>query len=192
NLGMFVIGLVAAGAMAAALSTAGGLMIAISSSFAHDIYYRILRPNASEQNRLLVARISIVTATVLAGLVALNPPGVITQIVAWAFAIAASTFFPALVLGVWWKRSNAAGAIAGMLVGLAVSLGYILAAKYGGFSVAGIVDTGAGIFGAVAAMLANVVVSLMTKEPSQSVQEEVYDLRYPEQMTYKDGQVWMR
>ncbi|MBB5354376.1 cation/acetate symporter [Anoxybacillus mongoliensis] len=192
NLGVFVIGLVAAGAMAAALSTAGGLMIAISSSFAHDIYYRILRPNASEQNRLLVARISIVAATVLAGLVALNPPGVITQIVAWAFAIAASTFFPALVLGVWWKRSNAAGAIAGMLVGLVVSLGYILAAKYGGFSVAGIVDTGAGIFGAVAAMLANVVVSLMTKEPSQSVQEEVYDLRYPEQMTYKDGQVWMR
>ncbi|AXM88371.1 cation acetate symporter [Anoxybacillus ayderensis G10] len=192
NLGMFVIGLVAAGAMAAALSTAGGLMIAISSSFAHDIYYRILRPNASEQNRLLVARISIVAATLLAGLVALNPPGVITQIVAWAFAIAASTFFPALVLGVWWKRSNAAGAIAGMLVGLVVSLGYILAAKYGGFSVAGIVDTGAGIFGAVAAIAANVVVSLMTKEPSQSVQEEVYDLRYPEQMTYKDGQVWMR
>lgn len=83
NLGMFVIGLVAAGAMAAALSTAGGLMIAISSSFAHDIYYRVMKPNASEKNRLAVARWSIVIATLFAGLIALNPPGTITQIVAW-------------------------------------------------------------------------------------------------------------
>ena len=127
NLGMFVIGLVAAGAMAAALSTAGGLMISISSSFAHDIYYRILRPDATEKQRLLVARISILVATFLAGIIALNPPGAITQIVAWAFALATGTFFPALVLGVWWKRSNAQGVIAGMLVGLIVTLSYIFA-----------------------------------------------------------------
>ncbi|WP_273130244.1 sodium:solute symporter family protein [Bacillus weihaiensis] len=191
NLGMFVIGLVAAGAMAAALSTAGGLMIAISSSFAHDIYYRVLKPQASEKNRLAVARWSIVIATVLAGLVALNPPGAITQIVAWAFALASGTFFPALLIGVWWKRSNTYGVISSMLAGLAVTLGYIFAAKYGGFTILGIIDTGAGVFGATAAVLTNVIVSLATKPPSIQTQEEVLNLRYPEQMTYKDGEVWM-
>lgn len=191
NLGIFVIGLVAAGAMAAALSTAGGLMIAISSSFAHDIYYRVLKPDATEKTRLNVARISIVVATLLAGIIALNPPGAITQIVAWAFALATGTFFPALVLGVWWKRSNSQGVIAGLLVGLAVTLGYIFAAKYGGFTILGIIDTGAGVFGATAAILANVIVSLATKAPSQKIQEEVLDLRYPEQMVYKNGEVWM-
>lgn len=191
NLGVFVIGLVAAGAMAAALSTAGGLMIAISSAFAHDIYYRVMKPNASEKTRLNVARISIVVATLLAGIIALNPPGAITQIVAWAFALASGTFFPALILGVWWKRSNAQGVIAGMLVGLGVTLAYIFAAKYGGYTILGIIDTGAGVFGAAAAILANVVVSLATPAPSQKIQEEVLDLRYPEQMVYKNGEVWM-
>ncbi|NMH70576.1 cation acetate symporter [Bacillus sp. RO3] len=190
NLGVFVIGLVAAGAMAAALSTAGGLMIAISSSFAHDIYYRVFKPNATEKNRLAVARWSIVIATVLAGIVALNPPGVITQIVAWAFALASGTFFPALLLGVWWKRSNSYGVIAGMLVGLAVTLTYIFLAR-SGVTVFGIIDTGAGVFGATAAAIANIVVSLITKAPSQKIQEEVMDLRYPEQMTFKDGEVWV-
>ncbi|RBP04774.1 sodium:solute symporter family protein [Rossellomorea aquimaris] len=190
NLGVFVIGLVAAGAMAAALSTAGGLMIAISSSFAHDIYYRVFRPNATEKNRLAVARWSIVIATVLAGIVALNPPGVITQIVAWAFALASGTFFPALLLGVWWRRSNAQGVIAGMLVGLGVTLTYIFLAR-SGVTLFGIIDTGAGVFGAAAATIANIVVSLMTKAPSQKIQEEVMDLRYPEQMTFKDGEVWV-
>jgi cation/acetate symporter len=191
NLGMFVIGLVAAGAMAAALSTAGGLMIAISSSFAHDIYYRVLNPKATEENRLAVARISIIAATVLAGLIALNPPGVITQIVAWAFALASGTFFPALVLGVWWKRSNKYGVISGMVVGLMVTLSYIFAAKYGGFTIAGIIDTGAGIFGAASSFLTNIIVSLATAEPSKKVQEEVINLRYPEQMVYKDGDVYL-
>ncbi|MDF1508181.1 cation acetate symporter [Robertmurraya sp. DFI.2.37] len=191
NLGVFVIGLVAAGAMAAALSTAGGLMISLSSSFAHDIYYRVWKPQASEKNRLLVARWSIVVATLFAGLIALNPPGVITQIVAWAFAIASGTFFPALVLGVWWKRSNTKGVIAGLLIGLAVTLGYIFAAKYGGFTILGIIDTGAGVFGAAAGFLANIIVSLSTEAPAQKLQDEVINLRYPEQMVYKDGEVWM-
>lgn len=191
NLGVFVIGLVAAGAMAAALSTAGGLMISISSSLAHDIYFRTVNPNATEQKRLAVGRWSIIIATTVAGLVALNPPGAITQIVAWAFALASGSFFPALVLGVWWKRSNAQGVIAGIITGLAVTLGYIFAAKYGGFTIAGIIDTGAGLFGMTAGFLANIIVSLATPAPSQKIQEEVMDLRYPEQMTYKDGEVWM-
>lgn len=191
NLGVFVIGLVAAGAMAAALSTAGGLMISISSSFAHDIYYRIINPQASEQKRLLIGRISIVVATLLAGIIALNPPGAITQIVAWAFALATGTFFPALVLGVWWKRANAKGTIAGMLVGLTVTLIYIFSAKYGGFTILGIIDTGAGIFGAIAAFATNIIVSLSTRAPSQELQDAVINLRYPEQMVYKDGEVYL-
>ncbi|MGF2618213.1 cation acetate symporter [Rossellomorea vietnamensis] len=190
NLGVFVIGLVAAGAMAAALSTAGGLMMAISSSFAHDIYYRVFKPQSTDKNRLAVARWTIVIATVLAGLVALNPPGVITQIVAWAFALASGTFFPALVLGVWWKRSNAAGVISGLLVGLGVTLTYIFLAREG-MTLFGIIDTGAGVFGALAGFLTNIIVSLSTKAPSQKIQEEVIDLRYPEQMTFKDGEVWI-
>lgn len=191
NLGIFVIGLMAAGAMAAALSTAGGLMIAISAALSHDIYFRTINPNASEKKRLAVGRWSIVIATVIAGLTALNPPGAITQIVAWAFALASGSFFPALLLGVWWKRANGPGAIAGMVVGLTVTLGYIFAAKYGGFTILGIIDTGAGVFGAASAILANIIVSLATKAPSQEIQEEIVDLRYPEQMTYKDGEVWM-
>ena len=191
NLGVFVIGLVAAGAMAAALSTAGGLMISISSSFAHDIYYRVFNPQASERKRLFVGRVSIVVATLLAGLIALNPPGAITQIVAWAFAIASGTFFPALVLGVWWKRANAQGTIAGLLVGLGVTLSYIFAAKYGGFTILGIIDTGAGIFGAIAAFATNIIVSLSTPAPSKELQDAVVNLRYPEQMIYKDGEIYM-
>lgn len=191
NLGMFVIGLVAAGAMAAALSTAGGLLISISSSFAHDIYYRVLKPDASEKNRLFVARATIIGATIIAGLVALNPPGVITQIVAWAFAIASGTFFPALILGVWWKRSNTPGVISGLLIGLFVTLTYIFLAR-AGFTVAGIGDTGAGVFGATAGFLSNIVVSLATKAPSKELQDEVTNLRYPEQMVYKDGDVFMK
>ena len=190
DLGIFVIGLVAAGAMAAALSTAGGLLIAISSSFSHDIYYRIINPRATERKRMSVARWSILIATIVAGVVALNPPGVITQIVAWAFALASGTFFPALILGVWWKRANAPGVIAGMIVGLLVTLTYIFLAKYGGFTILGIIDTGAGIFGASSAILTNVIVSLSTKPPSQKLQDEVMDLRYPEQFTFKDGEVW--
>ncbi|MDQ0337979.1 cation/acetate symporter [Caldalkalibacillus uzonensis] len=191
NLGVFVIGLVAAGAMAAALSTAGGLLIAISSSFAHDIYYRLINPQASDKKRLFVARLSIAIATIVAGLVALDPPGVITQIVAWAFSLAAGTFFPVLLLGVWWKRANAKGAIAGMLSGLIITLSYIIAARYFGFSLFGVIDTGAGIFGVPVNLLVTYFVSKMTAEPSKKIQEEVMDLRYPEQMTYKDGEVWI-
>ncbi|SDI62808.1 sodium:solute symporter family protein [Alteribacillus bidgolensis] len=190
NLGMFVIGLVAAGAMAAALSTAGGLLITISSSFAHDIYYRLMNPKATDKRRLNAGRIAIVLSTVVAGLVALDPPGVITQIVAWAFALAGGTFFPVLFLGVWWKRMNAQGAVTGMLVGLASTLCYIFLAM-NDITLFGIQDTGAGVIGVPINFLACVIVSLVTAPPAQHLQDDVIDLRYPEQMTYKDGEVWM-
>lgn len=191
NLGVFVIGLVAAGAMAAALSTAGGLLIAISSSFAHDIYSRLINPQASDRKKLNVARVSIALSTIVAGIVALDPPGVITQIVAWAFSLAAGTFFPVLFLGVWWKRANAKGAIAGMLSGLVVTLGYILLSINFDIKLWGIEDTGAGVFGLPISLLVTYLVSISTAPPSQKVQDEVMDLRYPEQMSYKDGEVWM-
>lgn len=190
NLGVFVIGLVAAGAMAAALSTAGGLLITISSSFAHDIYYRLVNPQASDKKRLAAGRWAIVLSTIVAGIVALDPPGVITQIVAWAFAIAGGTFFPVLLLGVWWKRANAQGAIAGMVIGLGFTLTYILLAQ-NGITILGIRDTGAGLIGVPINFIVTVVVSLMTAAPSQKLQEEVEDLRYPEQMSYRDGEVWL-
>lgn len=190
NLGVFVIGLVAAGAMAAALSTAGGLLITISSSFAHDIYYRLVNPKASDKNRLKAGRWAIVLATIVAGVVALDPPGVITQIVAWAFGLAGGTFFPVLLLGVWWKRANAKGAIAGMLTGLIVALTYIFLAK-SGIMLFGIKDTGAALIAVPINFLVMVIVSLKTAAPSQKIQDEVVDLRYPEQMTYRDGEVWM-
>nr|WP_245345432.1 sodium:solute symporter family protein [Halobacillus andaensis] len=192
NLGVFVIGLMAAGAMAAALSTAGGLMIAISAALSHDIYYRSINPKATESKRLLVGRYSIVIATVAAGLLALNPPGAITQIVAWAFALASGSFFPALLLGVWWKRANGPGVIAGMITGLTVTLGYIFFSQALGIQILGIIDTGAGVFGAASAIIANVIVSLSTKPPTQETQDEVMDLRYPEQMEYKNGEVWLK
>ncbi len=190
NLGVFVIGLVVAGAMAAALSTAGGLLITISSSFAHDIYYRLMNPKSSDKKRLAAGRWAIVLSTVVAGAVALDPPGVITQIVAWAFALAGGTFFPVLLLGVWWKRANKQGAIAGMLVGLTVTITYILLAR-SGITIFGIKDTGAGLIGVPINLIVTLLVSLMTATPSQKLQDDVVDLRYPEQMSYRDGEVWM-
>ncbi|PRO65362.1 sodium:solute symporter family protein [Alkalicoccus urumqiensis] len=190
NLGLFVVGLVAAGAMAAALSTAGGLLITISSSFAHDIYYRLLKPDATDNKRLQAGRIAIVLSTIAAGVIALDPPGVITQIIAWAFALAGGTFFPVLFLGVWWRRMNAAGALAGMLGGLGVTLTYIFLSM-AGITIFGIQDTGAGLIGVTANLILVIVVSLMTPPPAQKLQDEVTDLRYPEQMTYRDGEVWM-
>ncbi|PYZ95227.1 cation acetate symporter [Salipaludibacillus keqinensis] len=190
NLGTFVIGMIAAGAMAAALSTAGGLLITVSSSFAHDIYYRLVNPKATDARRLKAGRIAIFVATIVAGILALDPPGVITQIVAWAFALAGGTFFPVLFLGVWWSRINSKGAVAGMLGGLFTTLIYIFLAM-NGFILFGIEDTGAGVFGVTVNFILVFVVSLLTEDPPQHLKDEAINLRYPEQMTYEEGEVWM-
>jgi cation/acetate symporter len=149
-----------------------------------------MNPNATDKRRLSAGRWAIVLATVVAGAVALNPPGVITQIVAWAFGLAGGTFFPVLLLGVWWKRCNKQGAIAGMLTGLTVTLTYIFLAR-SGITLFGIQDTGAGLIGVPINLLVTILVSKLTAAPSQKLQDEVVDLRYPEQMTYRDGEVWM-
>jgi cation/acetate symporter len=125
-----IAGLVAAGGLAAALSTADGLLLAIANALSHDIYYKTLDPNASTRRRLIVARILLVAVAVAAAYTASTKPADILAMVAWAFSLAAAGLFPALVMGVWWKRANSAGAIVGIILGFGVCLYYLVGTRY--------------------------------------------------------------
>jgi cation/acetate symporter len=172
--------LVAAGGLAAALSTADGLLMVIASALAHDIYARTLNPNATARTRLLLGRAMIFTAAVAAAIVATRRLGIIVQLVAWAFSIAAATFFPALVLGIFWKGTTGKGAVAGMLAGLAVTLGYMLLnLRDPSFQVLGITDVAAGVFGIPVNFAVTYVVSRLTGPPSPAAQALVDSLRQP-------------
>ncbi|MCA1938818.1 MAG: cation acetate symporter [Dechloromonas sp.] len=184
-----VSGLVAAGALAAALSTADGLLLTITSALSHDVYYRIFRPQSSTQFRLVIAKSLLLVVAVLAATVAAQKPGTILSMVAWAFSIAGSAFFPALVLGIFWARATRAGAIAGMLVGLSLTVYYILRLEFGGYSWLGFSDgplnpwfhlqsTSAGVFGILAGFVTNIAVSLMTR-PSPQAAEFLGRIRRP-------------
>ncbi len=192
NLPSWVIGLIAAGGLAAALSTAAGLLLAISSAVSHDLIKNTLKPDISEKGELLAARISMVVAIVIATYLGINPPGFAAQVVALAFGIAAASIFPVLMMGIFSKRVNSTGAIAGMLAGLLSTLVYIF--LYLGWFF--IKDTNSfantpdnwlfGIsplsFGAVSAIINFVVaftVSSMGKAPPQKVQDLVESVRYP-------------
>jgi cation/acetate symporter len=181
RLAPWVIGLVAAGGLAAALSTASGLLLVISSSVAHDIYYRIINPNASETQRVFVGRIMVGLAVVLAGYFGINPPGFVAQVVAFAFGLAAASFFPAIVLGIFDKRTNREGAIAGIIVGLLFTLFYIVGVKFYGMQpwFFGISPEGIGTVGMIINFIATLVVSRLTPPPPIAVQEMVEDLRSP-------------
>jgi cation/acetate symporter len=122
----WVIALVAAGGLAAALSTAAGLLLVISSALAHDLFVRYVAPNASELQRVTIGRITIILGILLAGYFGINPPGFVAEVVAFAFGLAAASFFPAIFLGIFSKRVNRAGAVSGMIVGMLVTLGYIV------------------------------------------------------------------
>ncbi|HEX4855134.1 sodium:solute symporter family protein [Arenimonas sp.] len=175
-----IAGLVAAGGLAAALSTADGLLLTISNALSHDVYYKMVNPNASAKKRLTIARILLLGVAAIAAYAASNAPATILSIVAWAFSIAAAAFFPALVLGIFWKRANKAGAVAGMLVGFGLTLYYLINVKFLGMTPwFGIKDVSAGIFGIPLGFITIWAVSLMTKEPSQEVKDMVEDLRYP-------------
>lgn len=169
-----VSGLVAAGGLAAALSTADGLLLTITSSLSHDIYYRIIRPDASTQFRLVISKSMLLVVAVLAATVAAQKPGTILSMVSWAFSIAGSAFFPALVLGIFWQRATRAGALAGMLLGMLLTIYYILRVEFDSIPWLGIKgigmepwfhvhSTSAGVFGVCAGFITIIVVSLMTR-----------------------------
>jgi len=184
----WVIALVAAGALAAALSTAAGLLLVISASVSHDLIKKIVNPKISEKNELVAARLSSIVAVCIAGYFGINPPGFVAATVALAFGLAAASFFPAIILGIFYKRMNKEGAIAGMIVGIITMLYYMLKYKLGWFDEVlpsksqwwfGISPEG---FGSVA-MLLNFIVSFtimkFTPAPPKEVQDIVERIRIP-------------
>jgi len=173
-------GLVAAGGMAAAMSTADGLLLAIANALSHDLYYKIIDPKAETRKRLIVARVLLIVIGALGALVASMKLTGILGAVAWAFCFAMSGLFFPLVLGVWWKRANRPGAIAGMAIGLGVGSWYLYMVKWGGMTPwIGLDHLRFGIVGASASLVAMVVVSLMTKEPDAETQAMVDEVRIP-------------
>ena len=175
-----IAGLVAAGGLAAALSTADGLLLAIANALSHDIYYKMVDPHASTGRRLLVARILLVVVALGAAWLASTKPADILSMVAWAFSLAAAGNFPALVLGIWSKRVNATGAVAGIIAGFGVTLFYLLATRYGGMELwFGVSNISAALFGMPVGFIVMYGVSLMTPAPSQEMQDLIDDIRKP-------------
>ena len=185
-----IVGLVAAGGLAAAMSTAAGLLLVISSSVSHDLYFRYLDHHATEARRLAVSRIAMGIAVLVAIYFGINPPAFVAQVVAFAFGLAASTFFPLLVLGIFWKRTNAAGAVSGMIAGLVFTGTYMIyTLEVFGTSandyILGVSPEGVGTLGAVVNIVVTVIVSLATKPPSEEIQEMVEQIRYPSEREEK-------
>lgn len=182
----WVIALVAAGSLAAALSTAAGLLLVISASVSHDLIKKMVNPNISEQGELIAARLSAVVAVGVAAYFGIHPPGFVAATVALAFGLAAASFFPAIILGIFYKRMNKEGAIAGMVVGISSMIFYMLKFKFGWFGGGGKADWWFGIspegFGTVA-MILNFIVSIVimkfTPAPPEDVQEIVENIRIP-------------
>jgi len=182
KLAPWVIALVAAGGLAAALSTASGLLLVISSSIAHDVYYRIVDPGASEQKRLFVGRLMVGLSLVAAGYFGVNPPGFVGEVVAFAFGLAASSFFPVIFLGIFDKRTNKEGAIAGMVTGLIFTTAYIVGVKFGGMPAwfFGVSAEGIGTVGMLLNFVVTLVVSRLTPPPPAEIQALVENLRTPD------------
>jgi cation/acetate symporter len=192
NLPAWVVGLIAAGGIAAALSTAAGLLLAISSAISHDLIKNIINPNISEKNEMLAARISMAGAILLATFLGLNPPGFAAQVVALAFGIAAASLFPALMMGIFSKRVNSKGAIAGMISGLVATLVYIFT-YLGWFFIPdtnmlantpdnwifGVSPLSFGAIGAIINFSVAFTVSSLTEPPPVEIQELVESVRYP-------------
>ena len=174
--------LIAAGGLAAALSTADGLLVVIASAIAHDVYYRIINPKASPATRMALGKGLVVVAAALSALAAMPRLALIAQMVAWAFSLAASSFFPIILLGIFWKRANGPGAIAGIIGGMAVCIFYMYNNYLDpSFNVLGITHLGSGVFGLIANFALTYVVSKLTAEPSKEIQELVDHLRHPQE-----------
>ena len=186
NLPPWVIGLIVAGGLAAALSTAAGLLLVISTSISHDLLKKNINPNISEKGELWAARISIAVAVVAAGLAGLNPPGFVAEVVALAFGLAASSFFPAIILGIFDKRMNREGALSGMIVGVVFTTIYIFYFKpqLGGPGLPqdylfGISPEGIGTIGMIINFIVSLIVSRLTKPTPENIKELVESIRYP-------------
>lgn len=182
----WVVGLIAAGALAAALSTAAGLLLTVSTSIAHDLLKMNLAKDLSEKGELTAARIAAGVAVIVAGYFGINPPGFVAQVVAFAFGLAASSIFPSLFLGIFDKRMNKEGAITGMLSGLVFTMSYIVYFKFvhpelntAANWLFGISPEGIGALGMVINIAIALVVSRMTTPPSEEIQNLVEDIRIP-------------
>jgi cation/acetate symporter len=182
----WVIALLAAGALAAALSTAAGLLLVISSSISHDLIKKIINPNISEKGELIYARISAFFAVVMAGYFGINPPGFVAAVVALAFGLAAASFFPAIVMGIFYKRMNKEGAISGMVTGLLLMLFYMTKFKFGWFGGGsqedwwfGVSPEGFGTFAMLVNFIISITVCQFTSVPPKEIQELVEKIRIP-------------
>jgi cation/acetate symporter len=184
----WVVALVAAGGLAAALSTAAGLLLVISAAISHDLMKGVLTPNMTEKQELLWARAAAGGAVIVAGYFGINPPGFVAQVVAFAFGLAASSFFPVIIMGVFWKRATKEGAMAGMLSGIVFTAAYIIYFKFVNPSANnlknwwwGISPEGIGTIGMILNFVVMTAVSMVTKAPPQEVQDMVGSLRYPKE-----------
>ena len=196
DLPSWVIGLVVAGGLAAALSTAAGLLLVISTSISHDLLKNYLRPNISEKGELFAARVAIAVAVVAAGLAGLNPPGFVAQVVALAFGLAASSFFPAIILGIFDKRMNREGAISGMIIGILFTATYIIYFKpqLGGSGLPedywfGISPEGIGTLGMLFNFIIAILVSRFTDPPPKEIQDLTERIRTPRGSASSNGSV---
>lgn len=193
NLPAWVIALVAAGGLAAALSTAAGLLLVISSSISHDLIKNVIKPDITEKQELWLARGAATVAVVVAGYFGINPPDFVAAVVALAFGLAAASFFPAILLGIFYKRMNSKGAVTGMIVGISLMLFYMLKFKFGVFDGGkesvdaleadwwwGISPEGFGTVAMVANFAVALAVSALTPAPPEPIQELVEDIRTPE------------
>jgi cation/acetate symporter len=182
----WVIALMAAGALAAALSTAAGLLLVISASVSHDLIKKIINPAVSEKNELIAARLSAFGAVLLAGYFGVNPPGFVAATVALAFGLAAASFFPAIVMGIFSKKMNKEGAISGMIVGILLMLFYMTKFKFGWFGGGskedwwfGISPEGFGSFAMLVNFGVSIIVSKRTPPPGQEIQSLIENIRKP-------------
>ena len=165
--------------MAAAMSTADGLVLAIANALSHDLYYKIIDPKAETKKRLVVARVLLfLIGFAGASIAALEIQGILGSVI-WAFDFAMSGLFFPLVLGVWWKRANAQGAVAGMLLGLLSGTAYLIWVRNGGSGFWGITQLTFGIVGSLVSLVSMVVVSLITKAPDAATQRMVDEVRVP-------------
>ena len=182
----WVAALVAAGGLAAALSTAAGLLLVISTSVSHDLIKKQFKPDISDKKELLFARVSAGFAVLVAGYFGINPPGFVAEVVAIAFGLAAASFFPAIILGIFYKKMNREGAIAGMIVGLLFTLGYIGFFKlvYPEYNTPehwwfGISPEGIGTLGMLINLVVSLIIGMIYPDPPVEVQEMVESIRYP-------------